>query len=418
MTDIVVVLRAEDAVLDFLSVLTPPTAPPATTGSAAAGATTTPAAPREVHVLLADSGEHLAFPPGLTLPARLALLAARVREADESAASPGPEALATALARVAEGRPLCVWTHSPADNRRSRGRLGHDVAEALDAGERAEGTTVRHAVGYSPFLQFVSELDHPLDRELVAVKIDFVNRHARHLLDSESPQHMLYTGRVPAAERYFTAGPDERRRLFALLASLDEEAASVPDPWEFATSPYETERLDATTAWIARACDPDTGPLVEVGACEGALTDRLADKGYRVEATEPNPVFRARLTAGPGAGDTVHVHAEGLEPLAGTRRLPGEAYLLIEMLYYGQDLDLLTALPTGLLFVALEPEVLDTSLRPWITASPDWEQIDEVVLVRPALETVCGGRAYLRKRGSTGVLLRRRPTLDRRPAFS
>ena len=98
--------------------------------------------------------------------------------------------------------------------------------------------------------------------------------------------------------------------------------------------------------------------------------------------------------------------------------MPGEAYLLIEMLYYGQDLDLLTALPTGLLFVALEPEVLDASLRPWLTASPDWEQIDEVVLVRPALETVCGGRAYLRKRGSTGVLLRRRPTLDRRPTFS
>lgn len=229
---------------------------------------------------------------------------------------------------------------------------------------------------------------------------------------------MVYTARVPAAERYFTAGPDERRRLFALLASLDDEAASVPDPWEFTTSPYETERLDATTAWITRFRDPDAGPLIEVGACEGALTARLAGKGHRVEATEPNPDFRARLAEGPGAEETVRVHSDGLETLAGTRRLAGAAYLLIEMLYYGQDLDLLTALPTGLVFVALEPEVLDATLRPWLATAPDWEQMDETVLVRPALETVCGGRAHLRKRGSTGVLLRRRPTLDRRPASS
>ncbi|WP_326700956.1 nodulation S family protein [Streptomyces sp. NBC_01754] len=408
MIDIVVVLRAEDAVLDFLSVLTPPLP----------GAATAPGEDNATHVLLADFGDHLVLPPGVPLPERLGMLAARVREADEDAASPGPDVLGAQLARISGGRGVCVWTHSPADNRRSRGRLGHDVAEALDTAETGGGTVVRHAVGYSPFLQFVSELDRPLDRELVAAKLDFVNRHARDLLDSDSPQHMVYTARVPAAERYFTAGPDERRRLFALLASLDDEAASVPDPWEFTTSPYETERLDATTAWITRFRDPDAGPLIEVGACEGALTARLAGKGHRVEATEPNPDFRARLAEGPGAEETVRVHSDGLETLAGTRRLAGAAYLLIEMLYYGQDLDLLTALPTGLVFVALEPEVLDATLRPWLATAPDWEQMDETVLVRPALETVCGGRAHLRKRGSTGVLLRRRPTLDRRPASS
>ncbi|MEE1752023.1 hypothetical protein [Streptomyces sp. SP18CS02] len=402
MIDIVVVLRAEDAVLDFLSVLTPP----------ASGAGDAPDDGAEVHVLLADSGEHLVLPPATPLAGRLDALAGRVREADESAASPGPAALGTALARIAQGRSVRVWTHSPADNRRSRGRLGHDVAEALDAPATAGSTAVRHAVGYSPFLQFVSDLDRPLDRELVAHKLDFVNRHARHLLDTDSPQHVLYTGRVPAVERYFTAGPDERRRLFALLASLDEEAASVPDPWEFATSPYEAERLDATTAWITRHCAPDAGALIEVGACEGALTARLVDKGHRVEATEPNPVFRSRLVEAAGTGGAVRVHPDGLAELAGTRHLAGGAYLLIEMLYYGQDLDLLDALPTDLLLISLEPEALDTRLRPWLATAPQWEQIDETVLVRPALETVCGGRAHLRKRGSTGVLLRRRSALD------
>ncbi|MEU0144357.1 hypothetical protein ABZ119_00150 [Streptomyces sp. NPDC006288] len=404
MIDIVVVLRAEDAVLDFLSVLTPPLAASAPDD--------------EVHVLIADSGVHLVLPP-LTAPAeRLGLLAAQVREPDESAASPGPGVLRASVAQAAKGRRARVWTHSPADNRRSRGRLGFDVAEALDTPETAGDTEVLHAVGYSPYLQFVSEIDRSLDRELVAVKLDFVNRHARHLLDANSPQHMIYTGRVPSAERYFTARQDERLRLFALLASLDDEAASVPDPWEFATSPYEAERLDATTTWVARFRDPADGPLVEVGACEGALTARLAGKGYRVDATEPNQIFRDRLTAGPGATEPVRVHPDSLELLAGTRRLAGAAYLLIEMLYYGQDLELLTALPTDLLFVALEPEVLDTALRPWLATAPAWEIVDETVLVRPALETVCGGRAHLRKRGSAGVLLRRRPTTERGADFS
>ncbi|MCW5252535.1 nodulation S family protein [Streptomyces sp. SHP 1-2] len=406
MIDTVVVLRAEDAVLDFLSVLTPtvnPSAIPVVRPGPA------PAGPgREVHVLLADHGDHLVLPPTATLGERLAHLARHVREADESAASPGPDALAASLARIATGRPVRVWTHSPADNRRSRGRLGNDVADALAAVPDAE--PVLHAVGYSPFLQFVSDLDRPLPGELVAAKLDFVNRHARHLLDSDSPQHKLYTGRVPSAERYFTAGPGERRRLFALLASLDDEAASVPDPWEFATSAYENERLDATTAWIARHLTPDAGPLIEVGACEGALTARLSGKGHRVEATEPNPVFRARLAEGPGSDGAVGVHPDGLDDLAGSRRLPGAAYLLVEMLYYGQDPERFAALPTDLLFIALEPEALDTRLRPWIAATADWEQIDETVLVRPALEAVCGGRAHLCKRGSTGVLLRRRPT--------
>ncbi len=77
------------------------------------------------------------------------------------------------------------------------------------------------------------------------------------------------------------------------------------------------------------------------------------------------------------------------------------------MLYYGQDLGLLDTLPADLVFVALEPAALATRLRPWLAASTGWEQVDETQLVFPAVESVCGGRAYLSKRGSVGVLLRR-----------
>ncbi|MFI5902962.1 hypothetical protein [Streptomyces cyaneofuscatus] len=389
MIDIVAVLRAEDAVLDFLSVLTAPESLHRQGGG------------HEVHVLLGDTGEHLVLPADLPPAERLAAVARHIRPVDESAASPGPEALAGLIEAAARGAEARLWTHSPADTRRSRGRLGRDAAAVAPG-----GPPVLHAVGHSPYLQFISDLDRPLDRAGVEAKLAFVNRHCAHLLRTDSAEYVVRTGRVHATERFFEAGPaEERERLFALLASLDEDAATVPDPWEFATSAYEAERLDRTVAWIAEHCPPGSGPLIEVGACEGALTTRLAEKGFTVHATEPNPAFRRRLTD--AVGDTARVHPASLEELAARPELPGAAYLLIEMLYYGQDLALLDRLPAGLVFVALEPETLATRLTPWLESAPHWEKADETPLVAPALETVCGGRAYLSKRGSVGVLLRR-----------
>ncbi|WP_228989134.1 nodulation S family protein [Streptomyces sp. DH8] len=379
MIDVVAVLRAEDAALDFLSVLG--------------------GEEHEVHVLCGDTGEHLVLPAGRPLADRLDALAPLVRPVDEHAASPGTEALAALVEASDGGGAARLWTHSPADTRRSRGRLGRDAADA------AGGRPVLHAVGHSPYLQFISDLDRPLDRAGIAAKLAFANRHCAHLLSTASEEHVVRTGRVHATERFFAAGPEERERLFALLASLDEDAATVDDPWEFATSAYEAERLDTTVAWIAGHCPPGSGPLVEVGACEGALTARLVEKGFTVHAAEPNAAFRRRLTA--RAGETAHIHPESLEELAARPGLPGAAYLLIEMLYYGQDLDLLDRLPADLVFVALEPEALAAGLTPWLERTPRWEKADETPLVAPALETVCGGRAYLGKRGSIGVLLRR-----------
>ncbi|MFF4003228.1 hypothetical protein [Streptomyces californicus] len=379
MIDIVAVLRAEDAALDFLSVL----------GEEQ----------HETHILCGDTGERLVLSAGRSLADRLDALAPLVRPVDEDAASPGAEALAALVETSAGGGPARLWTHSPADTRRSRGRLGRDAADA------AGGRPVLHAVGHSPYLQFISDLDRPLDRAGVAAKLAFVNRHCGHLLRTASEEHVVRTGRVHATERFFAAGPEERERLFALLASLDEDAATVDDPWEFTTSAYEAERLDTTVAWIASHCPPDSGPLVEVGACEGALTTRLVDKGFTVHATEPNAAFRHRLAA--RAGGAARVHPESLEELAARPALPGAAYLLIEMLYYGQDPGLLDRLPADLVFVALEPETLAATLTPWLQRTPHWEKADERPLVAPALEAVCGGRAYLSKRGSIGVLLRR-----------
>ncbi|NJP68389.1 SAM-dependent methyltransferase [Streptomyces spiramenti] len=383
MIDIVVVLRAEDAVLDFSTVLTAPDRP-------------------EVRVVVAGTGDVVVLSPDGELADTLAALGQRVRPGGVVGASPGPDTLSALIDRAADGAPARVWTHSPGDNRQSRGRLGRDAAIA------SGGRPVRHAVGYSPFLQYVSDEDRALTAADIGRKTAFVNRWCGGLLAEADPEYVVDTPRIPAVERYFDTDAEQRERLFALLASLGDEAAAVADPWEFGTSAYEQERLDATTAWAARWVRPDDGPLVEVGACEGALTARLEQKGFRVEPTEPNGAFRARLDATrPGSAPA---GTEDLAALAAGRHRPGAAYLLVEMLYYGQDLALLDALPTDTLLVALEPGAVAARLDPWLAETTTWRAVERVELVAPAVEAVCRGRAYLSKRGSTGLVLRRHAT--------
>ncbi|MFJ9030139.1 hypothetical protein ACIRQP_16765 [Streptomyces sp. NPDC102274] len=399
MIDIVVVLRAEDAVLDFLSVLT---------DDVGGGG-------GETRVILADRAETLILGAGVEAPERLALIASHVGPVTEGIASPGPEVLATLLRQAAAGRPFRIWTHSPADTRRNRGRVGRDTALAHAADAGLTGAELRHAVGFSPYLQVVSDLDRSLGRQHIAAKLDFVNGSCGHLLTEPDPEFVVQTPHVPAIERFFDADPDERERLFALLASLDDEAASVVDPWEFGSSPYEARRLDATAAWVRERCavngsgsgSGSGSTLVEVGACEGALTHRLAAAGFTVRATEPNAVFRPRLTAALAGTDGVTVDSADLAELAKEDAPRAAAHLLIEMLYYGQNLALLDDLATDLVFVALEPEALASRVRPWLERSATWRADEEIVLVPPQLETVCAGRAYLSKRGSVGLLLRR-----------
>ncbi|MFC7466744.1 hypothetical protein ACFQVA_02435 [Actinomadura keratinilytica] len=124
-------------------------------------------------------------------------------------------------------------------------------------------------------------------------------------------------------------------------------------------------------------------------------------------ATEPNDRFRHRLTTALAGAEHLRVSSDGLKELADGSG-PRGPHLLIEMLYYGQDLALVDRLPTDLVLLALEPEALGTTVRPWLAHTPHWEVADETVLVAPRIEAVCGGRAYLTKRGSHGLALRRR----------
>lgn len=382
MIDVIAVPRPEDVVVDFLSVLDP--------GSG-----------REVHLVIADRGAYLRLPAGVPLAGRLAPLADLLQSSGEGAKPLSPGSAAEAIALETGDVAATVWTHSPADSRERRGRWGLDLAAALRA-------PVQHAVGDAHWFQWTTDLDVQLNQTLIDAKLDFVNTHCAELLrlDGEDEDALL-TRRIPSVERFFSSTPDERARLFALIGSLSPDAALVPDPWEFATSQYEIERLDATAAWVREHLDPAAGQVIEVGACEGALTRRLLDDGYSVDATEPNPAFLSRLQSlarlHENVEGDVRIHPHSFEELTTTRRLTGSAYLLIELLYYGQDLTLLDRFPTDRVFVSMDPAVLAEQV--WPAA---WSVEQELELAQPRVETVVGGRAYLRKRGSRGMLLRRR----------
>jgi hypothetical protein len=133
------------------------------------------------------------------------------------------------------------------------------------------------------------------------------------------------------------------------------------------------------------------------------LTRRLLDAGFTVDATEPNPLFLDRLQSIRWGAGELRVHPHSFEELGTTRRLTGSAYLLIELLGDVQDLGLLERFPTDRLFVAMDPDALAEKAWP-----ASWSVEEELDLVLPRVEPVAGGRAYLRKPGSRGLLLRRR----------
>ncbi|MER5321173.1 hypothetical protein [Streptosporangium roseum] len=442
MTVVIAVLHAEDVALEFVSVLRRH-------------------ADRDIRVVVGQSASWVTLPAGLPPRERLELLAPLVEPGGNTAPLPVPEDVAGWLG----GPPAEVWTHSPADHRIRRARFGWTVSRAVP------GLTVTYSVGDNPFLQTVPAEAVALTGAEADIKIDFINRRAGELLRSRVADRLVTTDRVPVVERFFTADAAQANRLYALISSLGDDAALADDPWEFGRSAYEADRLDATAAWVARWCAPDDGPIVEVGACEGELTRRLAGKGYTLQATEPNAGFRARLAgrlgAGPGSGPGtagrteardgadpgtagwagardgadpgtagrtgawggadpgaagaagaggvtaersgpgVEVSPDSLEDLAAHRSRPAAAYLLIEMLYYDQDLALLDALPTDRILIALETGQLNDRVWPWLRRQSTWRVAERLELAPPTLESVCDGLAYLRKRGSRGLVLTR-----------
>jgi hypothetical protein len=378
---IVVVQHAEDAVLEMFSVIERAV---------------------DVEVVVVSRRESISLPAHLPPAARLDVLAPQ--PADTSLGErERREWLSEVCARTGETE---VWTHWPADSRPAHADIGWLLA-------RMCRQRVWHSAGQNRYLEVVPDLVVPMNRRAVTAKIDYLNRHAAVLLPESAGKRQVRTHAVAVVERFLRVDPAAADRLFGLASSAEDRAAVATDPWDFETSVYEAERLSATASWIGDWCPPGERTLVEIGSCEGALTVRLADRGHRIEAAEPNPVFRSRLTAAVADRDIV-VRPDSLADLTRSTLPSSSAALLIEMLYYGQDLDLLDALPVDMLFLATDPDQMSGQVKPWLAANPKWRILEERTLGRSRMEFVGTGQAFIRKRGSTGVVCRRSSTQRKR----
>lgn len=347
--------------------------------------------------VLVSDGVVVSLPAG-GARSRLTALAPYVDAAGESGPLIEESRLASLLRdAIPDGRK--VWTHCPADERRDRARIGWLTARVHASGP------VLHSVGVSSHYQFLSDVATQLTVEQVRLKLEFLEAHASALVcDNLSPRH-IPTAAVPACERFVCLTVAQADRMYALLHSTEDDASLTADPWDFRNSEYECERLRQTAEWVGRRVAPESGLLVEIGACEGALTARLLDAGYCLIACEPNERFRTRLAD--VAKHRAKVRPDSLEGLLQRVPVPARAYLLIEMLYYLGDLSILNDVPSDLLFLTCSAEELRQRVDPWLAASTTWQPVELVQLVAPRVDFVCADRVYRRKDGSVGLLCSR-----------
>jgi len=132
-----------------------------------------------------------------------------------------------------------------------------------------------------------------------------IGGQAASLVADDSSERWVTTEAVPAVEQFFRLGTGLATQMYAL--HTDEDGASIAiDPWDFEGSEYERARLNSTADWGAKFCEPQQGPIVDVGSCEGVLVGRLLDRGFKIVACEPNPRFRQRLLSTPASNAVRH----------------------------------------------------------------------------------------------------------------
>ncbi|RKH06033.1 class I SAM-dependent methyltransferase [Corallococcus sp. CA047B] len=123
----------------------------------------------------------------------------------------------------------------------------------------------------------------------------------------------------------------------ALSLTKPEIFSELADPWGFAQSTYEAERFALTARVLEslRHASPPPRRVVDVGACEGMMTEHLLTlfPHASVQAVESEPRFVARLRERLGAQARVRIVEASVEDVA----LEADLVLLAEVLYYLSD---------------------------------------------------------------------------------
>ena len=263
----------------------------------------------------------------------------------------------------------------------------------------------RCAVGASAHLRYIADTTVGLSPMQVSRKLDWLATHLTPLVERAGGPRGIGIAAVADVERYVTASGAQAARLFALRH--DAHLRIGAEPWGFATSPFEQQRLrDGRLDPVGAAGRRRRGRVG--GPAEGALTELLLADGFAVEAHEPVVEWQRRFEDRSRGRVGLTTGARTLQRLAAEGGPKADAYLLVWMLEYVADLTAIDRLATDTLFVSMSPHAVRTRILPWLDGNPGWERAGLVQLIAPRFELVVDGLAYQRKLGSTGVLVRRR----------
>ena len=247
--------------------------------------------------------------------------------------------------------------------------------------------------------------DVPTDKEVEAVAVDVSGVLHRKVAATDAHRSQTDPGFIPDSPAGFTLpaawrAACETGREVLLLPPDGRPAASVPpgyfdekyeaaaDPWDYAGSPYEAAKYDATLAALPRE-HYDRG--LELGCSVGVLTERLAGRCGELLALDASPAAVGRCRE--RCGRLPHVTAEAAV-------LPGDwpagAYDLImasEVCYYWSDDDFAAA--RGKMRDGLAPGG-HLVLVHWTVYVPDYprtgDAVHEAFLADPGWERVASRR--------------------------
>jgi hypothetical protein len=211
-----------------------------------------------------------------------------------------------------------IYTHSPLE------RHSHHREVALAASQCFEEIWVRGCGGYAAEACV-------LTRSAFARKLEILNQmYAQQLAAAAGDGHFCST-EVTGVEAFVPTRFSEVSR--ALAHTSPETHPEVPDPWAFETSPYEQERYDRTCTVLSYIVkETALRSILEIGACEGAMTQRLRAlfPGAKIRAVEVDAAFARRLRARLGHDPDTDV----VEASAHEIPLSADLVCLAEVLYF------------------------------------------------------------------------------------